>query len=248
MKTLSEYINDFAYIDYSEIVKGTTYDNPLTIFMFGPLNEVLMTTYSIDKTIRYIKDYFDLSDNQIHKVKGAGDVERILVKIANRDNNLEVMKRAMSYCGYYLGAPKEDKIPKDRFVELQFEPLHQKNISDELRKEEKTLIHVTPKYNLKKIQSIGFSPRCKNELFDYPGRIYFIRGSMSNKIAKCVGEMLNRANMSLGNTGEYVAVTVDLEKIPESVKFFEDPNFIKGVFVNENLRPEIIEHIEEFKL
>lgn len=251
MRSLIEFLKtcNFAYTDYSTIRKGTTYENPLTIYMFMPVYEGLITTFPIDKTIEYIKDYFDLEDSQIRKSNGANGVERINVTIANRDDNLELMKKAMSYCGYFLGFPKEDKIPQNaKFVELQFEARHQKDISSELRREETTLIHITPKYNLKKIQKIGFSPRCKNEFFDYPGRIYFVRGSVNNQVSKIIAGILSNANMSIGNTGEYVIITVDLTKIPDSIKFYEDPNFPKGLFVNENLKPDIITNIEETKM
>ena len=105
----------------------------------------------------------------------------IKVAIPNVGRNLEMVKKAFSLCGYYMATPKEENIPQNQWVALQFEPITQEDISDKLRKEEKILYHWAPEFCIEKIKNIGLSPRSKNSSFDYPGRIYLIRGSVSQR-------------------------------------------------------------------
>lgn len=193
------------WVDYSQIDKAATYANPLTIAMLyrDTLKEGLVRTYPIEKTISYIKSYFGLDDKQIHAIKAENGINHIRVIIPTIGNNLEIMKKAMDLCGYYLGAPKEEHVKPNAWVYLQFEPKFQKNESEHIRKEEVALYHLTPKYNMKKIQNIGFSPKTKNELFNYPDRVYFLRGSISDTEIINIATQLYDANSSKGNIGIY---------------------------------------------
>lgn len=249
LDTLNNTELENLWIDYSSICKAATYDNPLTILMFdinNPyVNEGLISTYPIDRTVSYIANYFNLARNQISKVKASNDIYHILVIIPNRDNNLELMKRAMQFCGYYLGHPKEASLPKNQFVKLQFEPKVQKDCSKSIRATESVLLHLTPYHNLGKIRHIGFSPRCKNELFDYPSRIYFLKGSIIPQEINAIGSRLSKVNNSPGNTGRYALITIDIAKIPSHVKMYPDPNYPHGIFVTENISPDVISSVRE---
>lgn len=121
MRSLLQFLKtcDFAYIDYSTIRKGTTYANPLTIFMFMPIYTGRMMNFTVDDTINYVKDYFDLKDSQIRKTKSKNDVEQIVITIANIDRNVDIVKKALCYCGYTLVTSEKD-IKSTKFIDLEF--------------------------------------------------------------------------------------------------------------------------------
>lgn len=98
------------------------------------------------------------------------------------------------------------------YLTLQFEPIHQNNVTDEIKEIEKTLIHLTPFYYVGKIKHIGFSPRSKNKQFGYPDRVYFLKGSIDRDKLLEIAERLNYSNENKTNNGKYAIMTIDTEK------------------------------------
>ncbi len=240
-------IYEEVYCDYSQIVKPANYSNPLSIAMLNPklLKEGLIKTYPIEKAAAYIKSYFNLRDIQVKIVEGENGVQQLLVMVPPIADNIKIMEKAMNYFGYYLAAPKEKTDIPGSLVWLQFEPKIQDDISIQLRNEEKFLYHITPAYNKDKILNIGFSPRTKNSLFNFPNRVYFIKGSIDEKQIETIGRQLCDANKSEGNDGSYVVFVVDLDKIPENIPFYADSNYKFGVYTNSNIRPDVIVDYKE---
>lgn len=87
------------------------------------LNEGLIKTYPIDKTIQYVKKYLPIGRNLIFK-SVSNNVERIIVIVANIGENINEVIHALNVCGYYLVYPKGNylqKLKKNEVVRLQFE-------------------------------------------------------------------------------------------------------------------------------
>lgn len=112
---------------------ATTYWNPLTIHMRLPLNERFVISFPIDTTIRHIKEYFSLEDWQIQKMAD----NKILVYIKYSKENLELLRRAMFLCGYFLSFPREESLTYGEIEPLQFEKRFDEDISESLKKEER---------------------------------------------------------------------------------------------------------------
>lgn len=235
-------------VDYGCSMTQVSYNNPLSIMMQGVVNEGTIRTYPIEKTIQYVKDHFALEDDQITKVNGINGVDVIKIAIPNVGRNLEIVKKAFLLCGYYMATPKEENIEENQWVALQFEPITQEDISTQLRKEEKILYHWAPAFCLDKIKNIGLSPRSKNSSFDYPGRVYLIRGSVSKMELYYIGNQLYENNTSPGNDGIYALLSVDLDKIPKNTKFFKGPNYSHGIYTYSNIRPDVITIIGKFSI
>ena len=250
LSSLSSEVMNSLWVDYSGIVRSATYANPLTIAMLyrDTLMEGLIHTYPVGRTISYVKSYFGMDDGQIYAVEAENGIEHIVVIVPVIGNNVELVKKAMDLCGYYLGAPKEEYIKPNTWAHLQFEPKFQKDDTERIRNEESVLYHVTPKYNMKKIQRIGFSPRTKNGLFNYPDRVYFLRGSCDDSEITAIAEQLRDANSSEGNDGKYVLFTVDVNMIPSDVPLYLDPNYPYGVYTGSNIKPDTIVSVEEINL
>ena len=229
IEELNECINNF-----SKKFHLATFNNPLSYLMKEQINESLIRTYPLDATVKYIKNYFGLKDNMVEPVSiESGNY--IFVYMPNFNDNLEQMLKAMQFCGYYLAFPKKENVEQNKWVELQFEPIHDIDNSKQIREEEKIVYHLTPSYNEGKIKNYGFIPKSKNNKFNYPDRIYLIRGSATNREIYTIGEQLNKINSSDRNTGEYILYTIDLSKLPEHIKLFIDPNYDYGIYTTDNI-------------
>lgn len=82
-------------------------------------------------------------------------------------------------------------------------------------------------------------------MFNYPDRIYFVKGSANEEYIKGLAFDLFKANKSKGNDGKYVIITVDLSRISEDVKFYYEPNYVYGVYTRGNILPNCISNVEE---
>lgn len=252
IKVLLENMSDDElqkhWIDYERISKMPEYGNPLSFQMVWSLEEAHYATYPIDKTIEYIKKYFDLPDEWVKKKIGLNDGERIVVTIPIAGNNLEQLKKAMLLCGWYYAAPSEDKITPNQLQKIQFEPIIYSDDSKQIRSEETTLLHLTPYFNWGKIKHLGFSPRCKNGMFNYPDRVYFFRGSTPIEDIKNLASEMMSEEQRLRSEGRYVLITIDLNKVPDDIKLSLDQNYEYGVHTKDNIHPDAIIGYEEIKI
>ena len=234
-----------------------TYENPLTLSLFYGLNETLLHSFPVKRVEKYIKDYFKLKDHQTSVTK-RGNVDVLNVYTYLTDVDVNFLNKAMNYLGWFLSSPKIEYIEKlqdehnkkkieNLYLALQFEPIHQNNVTDEIKEKEKTLIHLTPSYYVGKIKHIGFSPRSKNKQFGYPDRVYFLKGSIDREELLSIGERLDYNNENPINTGKYAIITIDTTKLPDHVELFYDPNFKDGVYTCNNIPPDVILNIEDIQ-
>lgn len=221
-----------------------SFDNPISCLMKHPLDEALIKTYPMDKTIKYIKNYFNLSDDEIYPLDAFNGEKQIAIKVPIIGNNLGLVKKAFAFCGYYLGYPKEKDLKPNTIYELQFEKKFENDISKYIRENETTLLHLTPIYNLGKIRHIGISPKSKNASFDYPSRAYFIFGSKTALVNNLAWQ-LNNINANPINQGKYAVIKIDINRIPNHVKFYSDPNARYSVYTYDNIPPNAIIEFEE---
>ena len=230
-----------------KILKGkqhASFDNPISRSMILPLSEGLIKTYPMEKTIRYIKDYFKLSDDEIYPINAENGREQIAINVPIVGDNLERVEKAFTLCGYYLGYPKKDALKPNTIYELQFEKKYDDDFLKQLRQHESILYHVSPIYYAEKIKHIGLTPRSRNGVFDYPDRTYFIVGSAKKIIPHVVSE-LDASLTNKMNNGKYCIITLDLNRIPENVKFYLDPNSKYSVYTYDNISPNVIVNTEE---
>ena len=110
------------FIDYRKIIHHYNYTNPLSLYMRYDIDEGLIHSYPVDKTIEYIKNYFELDSDDIMKKKVYDGTYQILIRVPIVGDNVEQVKKAMKLCGYYLGAPKESTLKNNYLEILQFEP------------------------------------------------------------------------------------------------------------------------------
>lgn len=235
------------WFDYRDIIKCASYINPLTTHMDLALDDGFIKAYPIDETIEYVSSYFDLIPQQfkLQNAESGDGIPRINICIPVIENNLQLIIKAMRICGYILEYPEEKDIAEDQFKWLKFKPQIRKDESEKIRQEETELFYLTPYRNLGKIKHLGFSPRIRNELFVYPGRVLFLRGTLHDEIIERVGKMLRWKKTDNGNNEKYALITIGLNKIPKDVEMYIDPDCPYGIFMTEHLSAEVITGIKE---
>lgn len=233
--------------DFLPTKRHASFDNPISRSMRLPLSEGLIKTYPLEKTISYIKAYFNLSDDDIYPLHAENGREQIAIKVPIVGNNLELVKKAFALCGYYLGYPKDENIQSNKIYELQFEKKYDDDFSKELKEHETTLYHVTPIYYAEKIKRIGITPRSRNKEFGYPDRSYFVIGSARPILPYLVWELYASAENKLHN-GKYAAFSIGLNKVPKEMRFYLDPNSKYSVYTYENIAPNAIIGVEEISV
>lgn len=225
---------------------GYTYDNPLSFMMI----EGLIRTYPTDDTIRYIKKRFGIGDEDIRHRQDNSDIILIQIHPLNSERYVNDLIRAMNLCGYYLGAPKTQTVMeyvRGRYstsLTIQFEPKYTQDIRESVLGNETELLHITTIEHADKIQRTGLSPSSKNSAFNYPERIYLLKGSTPEGAIISLSAALEK-----GLVRTYALVHVDLDKVPPDVRFFTDPNYdFYGIYTMDNIPPIAISEITYFRI
>lgn len=232
-----------------EIGERVTFNNPLSVM----LSEGLIMSYPVDKTIHYVKKLFNIPDNCI---RTRGDVILIFANVSM--HNMVVLNkliRTMQLCGYFLSAPKMNVLRNrdGQKTTLQFEPKYDHDVKDDILKGEKELLHITLSKNVEKIKSIGLTPSSKNKFFNYPERIYLLKGSIPYEdildLAELLASVYNYNNKGEKRDYDYSLLHLDVNKLPDTIRLFPDSNFESyGLYTIDNIPPSVITKIERLPL
>ena len=220
---------------------------------------VQMMHVAPENCLLQMKKYFLLDKNQIFISKQNDGINYIYVIVPAIAENVEIVQKAMRLFGYYLNHTFDNsKINSDKlWYSMCFEPKFQPFVIDMLKKENKYLYQVSPSKYRHKILKNGLIPRAKNEMFNYPPRVYLVIDHRDGKVAsidfmKRVAEMLLNA-ISNPMSNEYVddykwsLYRIDVSKLPDDMKICFDENFYPyAVFSLENIFPDAIEYLTEF--
>lgn len=160
----------------------------------------------------------------------------VICFIPNNNQNCNLVISAMEQMGYMKGCRQDKKIVKYGipFRVMHFEPLIPKNENDLIRSM-KSVFYVTPTYNAENIEKNGFLPQSKNSVFDYPDRVYFVKGNTYLYRILEIVQMLSDSNFDQRNDGSYTIFMVDLKKVPLEINFYLDPNMEESCFVEEKV-------------
>ena len=209
-----------------------------------PINEGIFKTYSVDKTIEYVKNLFGLDDNNIVKIGGHGansmDTNKILVRISNTPENNKAIDRVMGLCGWF----RNNEVVVGDYIEISYGARHEGvDITDKVH-EMNRIIHITPAYNVRKIKKNGLVPKSKNSRFNYPDRIYFFKGD--TPFIEIGYQILDFAkhNNTGGDNSKYAIVYVGTSELPDNCRFFYDSSYSYGIWTSDNIPPSCIRDIK----
>lgn len=208
------------------------------------LNEAEYATYPIRTTVKYISDALNIPLSSFKTVTAHNFTKFIKVTIPNMEDRRKAIDKAMHLCGYYCS--KEDYYKGDkRFLDLTYEPKYIDE-ADYIVRLNKVLYHLSPLPYKEKILSKGFIPKSGNTKFTYPNRSYFFLGNVGKNNVKEWIPTFKYHNKKYKNT-PYCLYTIDVNKIPEDVTFYLDPNLKGGCYTADNISPYTILSVEEIK-
>lgn len=206
------------------------------------LNEAEYATYPVGKTIEYISDALNLPTHMFSIKDCYNGTKKIIIRTPNKRGLKANLDKAMHLCGYYL-SNKDFYKDDGRFLELRYEPKYIDKANDIVR-DNGILYHLSPMPYRRKILEKGFIPKSKSVMFKYPDRSYFFLGSMAKNEVKSWVKVFKNFNLAYGDA-PYCLYTIDVNKIPDNVNFFLDPNLRGGCYTADNIGPQAICSIEE---
>ena len=226
------------------------------------LKEVIETPEDAIAQIQYC---FDLIPEQIQIKNEHDNVKYIMVRIPDINANIQFVERAMSFFGYFCSYREQIPVKYQtvNWMQLQFEPHYQEVITPQILENYKYLFHVSPTKYEHKILKNGICPTSKNDMFDYPARVYMTLEYRENENGviekntivnlRNICRMLYRAKSIKGNTTKYDKLysiyKIDVSKLNEDINLSYDENFYPlAIFTPDNIPPYTIELLEHYNI
>lgn len=226
---------DSQYIALSEHI---TYISPSNLLSNkSKLKEERQYGVSIDEVKKAISQKHNLKSFQVQT--GAHNIDAIII-IPNISNNKDVIDNDMRDLGYFNAHYYYFVDSQNReWLVLRYEPYYQKNETHEIIRNNDILIHITTEDNLPSILENGLVPSCKNDVFYYPDRIYFLVGTLSLSDIEKMVYNLDKAKKT-PNIDKYVILIIKTSKIPSDVNLYYDMNHSYGIFTEQPIPKEAI--------
>lgn len=235
-----------SYIDLRLVPTRISYDDPLS--NFNNINESEGDIMPPDNVVKTIIQKYHLNSQLVVKVEASN---KIYIYIINAciGHNEKLIEDDMKKMGYFLGIRgRVQNIQGMLFQTLQFEPYSQMQ-NDEttnIKQAYDHLYHWTPKYNVNNILQNGLIPSHKNKMFNYPQRIYLMKGNCDLFQMEDLGQRLCSVNTDKRNNGKYVLLKIDLTNIGDDIHFYYDSNASIGIYTEQAIPPTSIKVVNEF--
>lgn len=227
------------------LIENFSYGNPISIAIYKKediLNEGLIRTYPIEKTKEYLTKLYDFDESQIEIFNDNG-IDKLRFILPNNKNIIDKVKKAMGLCGYFCSVEK-DYPYIDKWVYLNFEPKNQDDVNRYVRGM-KEIYHVTQEKHIEKIKNIGLIPKFKNPLFAYPERVYLFK---ENTPPDEIYALTKQFKEIKKDENKHCLLIINVEKIPDNVNFYLDPNYGYGIYTKDNIPPTAIKTVYEMIL
>lgn len=231
---------------FSYIFESVDFESPISDF-----NEVddfdKDIIYTLEEVVKLMtekyggkyKNFFNIKRKTNHNVK-------CILYLPQFPEFLKSVEKDMKILNWFIGT-SEDIIDESGFKwrVYQFEPYNQKNEASTIRKYQ-YLYHLTSLIWLESILKNGIIKRSSTNYnpkhFAYPERIYLVEGSHDEETMYKLAQTLyrNKRRDNRFASSKYAILKIDINCIPENVPMFYDPNYMYGVFVEENISSDTI--------
>lgn len=225
------------------------------------INEGLIKTYPIKQVVDIVcwKFGFDESNIQLNDMfDGEGNVVTLLtviLPITSSKVTIGELIQLMRTCGYFPNGGFEQSTIDKKFGGITFEPKFSEDITDLVREKCRFLYHSTSAILVDRIMKNGLVPKSNNAMFLFPDRIYCMKGDsltyLQKTQLKAIQDKRNSTEPYLRNPNdrlEYVLLKIDLTKVPDDVKFYNDPAAPRVVFCYDNIPASAIVEMIPFSL
>jgi hypothetical protein len=197
----------------------------------------------LNKVMDIITKKYNLKDWQFEIIEHANNIEVALL-ISDIDMNMEIIKNDMNQLGYFCSKVNKYEFLGMEWASMQFEPLYQNDVNSIVHNF-KVLFHISPIENLESIKTKGFIPQHNNKRFNYPPRVYFVKGNVTRDDLYNMTKQLADTN---NKYGKYNIYTIEVSRINDNVKFYFDPNYEYGVFTEEPIPYYTVISVSEIEI
>lgn len=235
-----------AYIDLRLVPSRMSHNSPILDLL--NINESVNDIMPPDNVVKEIIQKYHLNSQIVVKIEANNKIY-IYVITACIGVNDKLIEDDMQKMGYFLGCKgKIQKIQGMYFQALQFEPYSQiqNDETANIKNHYKCLYHWTPEYYLNDILQNGLIPNHQNKMFNYPHRIYLMKGDSNLHEMEDLGQRLCFVNTDQRNKGKYILLKIDLSNIDDSVHFYYDSNSEIGVYTEQGIPSNAINVIQSF--
>ena len=236
-----------SYVDLRLVPSQTAFDDILSVV--PSINEAYGDIMPPDDVVKNIIRKYNLSPSTIFKKEAYNQVY-VYVLSACIGINDKLIEADMEKMGYFLGVRKPPvTIRGMTFQVLQFEPYSQSQTdeTDNIRRQYSVFYHWTPEYYAADILKQGLFPRHENKMFNFPNRIYLIKGNCTMPEMLSLGSSLSLVNADPRNTGKYVLLQVQVDKLDKGTKLYYDPNSPISLYTESPIPPEHIRIVGTFE-
>lgn len=235
-----------SYVDLRLIPSQTAFGDILS--GVPSINEAYGDIMPPDEVVENIIRKYHLNPSTIHKQEGYNKIY-VYVLSACIGVNDKLIEEDMEKMGYFLGARKPPvTVCGMTFQVLQFEPYSQNQTdeTDNLKKQYRLFYHWTPAYYAEDILKKGLLPRHENKMFNFPNRIYLMKGNCTMPEILSLGSSLSLVNSEPRNTGKYVLLQVRVDNLDKGVRLYYDPNSPISLYTESPIPPEHIRYVGTF--
>lgn len=226
------------YVSYSPYRLSVGHGSVLQINQNGEfLTEGIDHKANAEKAKEDITKHFPIDVRQFIISEGFHGLFAAIL-VANIKGNIEIIKGCMAQHNFFPSrhVPNliELSIDGQEWVDMRFEPIEQDDVTDEIRKENNVLYHLSPSIFENSILQKGLLASNSNPVYKYPtDRLHLIEErASSSDIKRLASDLYVQAKMKgIKNLSpEYTLFSIDLSKVPDGVRFYEDINEDFGLF------------------
>lgn len=216
---------------------STMFGHPL--YDVEVIKEAVGDIYEPDEVCEMICKKYHFATDLMSKIENYHGIFVYSI-IANIGVNTNLIEQDMEKLGYFLSCARPQSYADMEFMIMQFEPTSQlqEDVTDEIKAACEVLFHATPTYNVESIMENGLIPSHRNYKFKYPPRTYLMDGREDEKIIKSFASVLCSANKDPRNDGEYTILSVNIQNLDETIRFFYDPNSAIGIYTEQTIPRE----------
>lgn len=227
--------NDFYRLFESEYVDVSLL-KPQTV---SDVIKTLQNKYKFDKW-----QYFLFYNNKIETVRCKIEAPLpLLIVYPDYENNIKVMDREFNDFGYFNSKTYKhtDKDGREWCL-VTYNPKKKYDYSD-VKHGKGVIYHIAPIEVLNNIKKDGIVPTSDNSTYNGESRSFFFKDFDSLKSKESITMMKGKAEFDWKKKdycGLCAILTIEAKKIPDSVKFYLDPNAEGCIFCNDVIKPQWI--------
>lgn len=214
------------------------------------INEFITRSIDIKKVLSQLNNRFKLKfDNAI--IGSGFNLNALLIQFKyNQFNNLNSINKFMDTMGWYPaylekgGNYEFDNVYARSINKKEFGIFYEPKFDNQIDRTKlgNIIYHATPDILLKKIQLLGLTPKTKSKISHHPERIYFLK-TLKEAEDICITLWNNIPNKTQDLIEYYYVLQIDIMKLRNDIKFYNDPNFYMGdgaIWCFQNIPPNAI--------